>query len=73
MTKALIEMSVEELEQESYKLTEQRRLVRVKALAVQNMLSKRVEEQRISKMLGREVQVVDVESIDSDEAVGEPK
>lgn len=70
MTKALIEMTVVELEQTSYRLTEERQLLRVKQLAVQSLLGKRVEEQRISKLLGRDVQVIEATGIESTEAVG---
>lgn len=71
MPKALVDMTVKELEQTSYEFTEQRRLLRVKQLAVQSMLSTRVEEQRISRLLGRDVQLVDANSIKSIETVGQ--
>lgn len=71
--KALETMSVKELEQESYRLTAQRQALRQEALAVQDMLGKRVEEQRISKLIGRDVQLVEVASIASGESVGEPQ
>lgn len=73
MSKTLEQMSVKELENESYRLTAARQAIRVEALAVQQMLGKRVEEQRISKLLGRDVQVVDATAIESAEAVGNAK
>ncbi len=69
--KTLEQMSVKELEQESYRLTDQRKAIRDEALVVQAMLGKRVEEQRISRLIGRDVQIVEAKSIDSEESVGE--
>lgn len=66
-------MSVKELEQESYRLTEKRQALRKEALAVQEMLGKKNEQQRISQLLGRDVQIIEAPSIDSDEAVGDIK
>lgn len=70
--RTLEQMSVKELEQESYRLTEERHAIRKEALAVQAMLGKRVEEQRISQLIGRDVQIVEATSIESEEAVGKP-
>ena len=71
--KTLEQMSVKELEQQSYRLTAKRQAIRKEALAVQQMLGKRVEEQRISQLIGRDVQLIDASSIDSKEALGKPR
>lgn len=71
--KTLEQMSVKELEQESYRLTAERQAVRKKALVVQEILGKRVEEQRISQLLGRDVQLVNVPGIKSAEKIGDIK
>lgn len=71
MDKPLDQMSVEELEQESYRLTVARQDIRQRGIMVQEWLSKRLEEQRVSKLLGRDVQIVEASGIDSGEAVGD--
>lgn len=65
--KELPDMSVMELEQESYRLGEEIRALRNQAIEVQGWLSKRNEELRISQLLGRPVQVVDAPTIHSPE------
>ena len=59
MAKKLADMTVKELEAESYHLTTERQAIRQKGIAVQKMLGKRVEDRRASRLLGREVKVVD--------------
>lgn len=67
--KNLDKMTVAELEQRTYELTAQRGDIRKQAMDVQAMLSIRLDEQRVSQLLGRNVQLVDVEAIESGEAV----
>lgn len=57
-------MSVEELEQESYRLNAEIQALRKLAIAVQDELGKKNEQARISQLLGRPVQVVDVPTIE---------
>lgn len=53
--KPLAEMTVAELEQESYRLDAERLKIREAMLEVQNWLGKRNEEARVSALLGRSV------------------
>ena len=66
-------LSIEGLEQRSYRLTDLRREVRTQALAVQAALGNAVEQQRISKLLGREVMVISAKGLDSGETIGTAK
>jgi len=68
MSKNLENMTVAELEAESYRLTQARLEIRKEAVAVQAMLSQRIDEQRISQLLGREVQLVNVPGIENKDA-----
>lgn len=70
MSKKLSEMSVDELEALSYGLTAQRQAIRKQALAVQAQLGKKLEAQRVSQLLGRNVQIIDVPAIESVEKLG---
>jgi hypothetical protein len=70
MGQELSEMSVEQLEALSYELTAQRQFLRKQALAVQTELGKKIEARHVSKILGREVQIVEVPAIEGAEALG---
>lgn len=65
MTKSLDKMTVNELEQEAFKLTAERVKLRDKQLAVQSVLGRKLEDERISKLLGRDVQIVTAQGIES--------
>ena len=69
MAKALKDMSVAELESTAFELTKKRHAIREQAIAVQTELGKRNEQERISKLLGRNVQIVEVPGIESEESV----
>ncbi len=70
MTKKELEkLSINELESMSYRLTAERLAIRKKALLVQRVLSDKIEASQVSKMLGREVQVIEPEAIGSAEDV----
>lgn len=61
--KALSEMTVLELEQESYRLNAEISTKRDEAVTVQEWLGKRNEEARVSQLLGRDVQLVEAPSM----------
>ena len=67
MAKALKDMSINELEVTIHDLTKQRQVIRDKAIQAQAVLAKKLEQQRVSKLLGRDVQLVEVSSIESEE------
>lgn len=67
MAKALKDMSINELEVTIHDLTKQRQVIREKAIQAQAVLAKKLEQQRVSKLLGRDVQLVEVSSIESEE------
>ncbi|WP_289283302.1 MULTISPECIES: hypothetical protein [unclassified Methylophaga] len=67
MAKAIKDMSIKELEKHIQVLTIQRQLIRLDAIVAQEELAKKLEQQRISKLLGRDVQLVEVSSIESEE------
>jgi len=67
MAKALKDMSINELEVTIHDLTKQRQVIRGKAIQAQAVLAKKLEQQRVSKLLGRDVQLVEVSSIESEE------
>lgn len=67
MAKALKDMSINELEVTIQDLTKQRQVIREKAIQAQAVLAKKLEQQRVSKLLGRDVQLVEVSSIESEE------
>lgn len=69
MSKSLDEMTLSELESLSYSLTAQRQALKQRAVDVQVMIGRRVDEERVSKLLGRDVQFVASKSIESEEAV----
>ncbi len=65
--KSLKNMTIEQLEKEAQNLMAERAKLRSKMLAVQDELGRKIENQRISKMLGKDVQVVDAQGIESEE------
>lgn len=67
MAKALKDMTINELEVTIQDLTKQRQVIREKAIQAQAVLAKKLEQQRISKLLGRNVQLVEVSSIESED------
>lgn len=67
MAKALKDMSIKELEKHIQVLTIQRQLIRLDAIVAQEELAKKLEQQRVSKLLGRDVQLVEVSSIESED------
>lgn len=71
MTKALSIMSVEELEGEIQDMTRQRQKLREQALYAGQLLAKKLEARRVSRLLGRDVQIVEAKGIESAEAVGD--
>lgn len=71
MTKALNIMTVEELEAELQKLTIQRQKLRERAVYTTELLGQRLEARRVSRLLGRDVQIVEAKGIESAEAVGD--
>lgn len=70
MTKALSIMSVEELEGAIQDMTRQRQKLREQALYAGQLLAKKLEARRVSRLLGRDVQIVEAKGIESAEAVG---
>jgi hypothetical protein len=66
-TKPYSDMTVLELEQESYRLEDQRVALRATMIEVQDWLGKRNEEARISQLLGRPVQVISVPTVEVSE------
>ncbi|MEQ1636710.1 MAG: hypothetical protein ABL903_08450 [Methylococcales bacterium] len=64
MSNPLSEMTVLELEQESYRLNDEIQALRKQAIEVQNWLGKRNEDMRVSQLLGRPVQVVEIPTVE---------
>lgn len=73
MNNDLSKMNVEALENLSYQLTEQRQALRKQALKVQQVLGTKLEAKRISDLLGRPVQIIEVKSIEGAEQIGDIK
>lgn len=71
MTKALSIMSVEELESAIQDMTRERQKLRERAIYAQQLLASKLESRRVSRMLGRDVQIVEAKGIESAEAVGD--
>lgn len=69
MAKALKDMSVAELETHIQTLTIQRQWIHDEAVVAQQALASKIEQQRVSKLLGRDVQLVEVAGIESEESV----
>lgn len=65
-------LGVEDLEALSYELTKARQDIRAYAMNVQDALGRKNEAARISKLLGRDVQILEATGIKSAEALGEP-
>lgn len=65
----LNELTIPQLNALVKDLTHERLEIRKKALAVQAVLSKKIESAKVSKLLGRNVQVLDVKGIESEEVV----
>ena len=64
-------MSISELETEQRVLTAQRKAIKGQAKILVSVLDQKLESARVSKILGREVQVVGASSVVSAEKIGE--
>ena len=67
----LQDLTVEQLESLAQQLTRQRLAIRTQGVAVQKVLGQKLEQQRISQLLGRPVQVIDASGVESAEQAGD--
>ena len=67
----LQDLTIEQLEAHAQNLTQKRQQIRTQGVAVQQVLSQKLEQQRISQLLGRPVQVIDASGVESAEKAGD--
>ena len=71
MSNFLEDLSVADLESRLMLNKDSRRELKEHALEIAAVLDRKRESERVSKILGRDVQVLGVESVESTEAIGD--